>query len=111
MRTLITLTAWLSIAAFSQQKEVLLSSDTAKTVKLVAGQVDSVNLICTKRGHVRPGIYMTTDIFCGDGYVVDYPDSSVYVKGGCNYITYRCARCGKDVSEKEPSIRKLIWRK
>lgn len=66
---------------------------------------------CEERGHVKPNIVSVTDDICMP-YTIDYPDSTLKIYPECNFIQYKCTRCGKQIEEvyqKEKRI--LIWRK
>ena len=65
---------------------------------------------CERRGHVPGGNIMETLIYCPD-YIIDYADSTVLVTPSCNWITYKCKRCGEIIEEKEKEIRTVIWRR
>jgi len=65
---------------------------------------------CERRGHVPGGNILSTLLYCPD-YVIDYRDSTVLVTPSCNWIVYKCERCGESVEEKEKEIRVVIWRR
>jgi hypothetical protein len=73
-------------------------------------QLGNDTSMCVERGHVINGAVMTTDMYC-PGYVIDYPDSTVYVNPNCNTKTYYCKRCGKQITEGGKPTREVIWRR
>ena len=76
---------------------------------LIISEHEEVNIAeCEERGHVRGGVYMTTDLFC-PSYLIDSLDISYIVYPSCNWITYTCLRCGQQVTEKEPERKEVVW--
>jgi len=66
--------------------------------------------MCIERGHVHSGIAFITDMYC-EPYIIETDSTTIIVCPSCNIITFRCARCGKEISEAEPEIRKTIWKR
>ena len=66
--------------------------------------------ICIERGHVQGDVVISTAMYCAP-YVIDYPDSTIEVYPSCNHISYECSRCRNWVSEPEPEVRTVIWRR
>lgn len=71
---------------------------------------DTTGKICKERGHVSPGVGMSTLMWCPP-HQIDYPDSTVMVYPACNTTSYVCARCGKYISEREKESRVVTWRR
>ncbi len=44
-------------------------------------------------------------------YIIDTDSTTIKVRASCNWITYICGRCGKEITEKEPEKRIVIWQK
>ncbi|MBK7381709.1 MAG: hypothetical protein IPJ03_22475 [Ignavibacteriales bacterium] len=66
---------------------------------------------CEERGHVKPNVVFVTDDFCIP-YTIDYSDSTVRVYPECNFVQYKCTRCGKQIEETyQKEKRVVIWRK
>jgi hypothetical protein len=65
---------------------------------------------CLQRGHIKPEVFQMTSLDCG-AYIEDTDTTTIMVYPGCNWITYTCVRCGRDIKEKEPTTRITIWRK
>ncbi len=76
------------------------------------GQLDSllVDSICIERGHVISGIFSETLMYCPP-YIIDTDSITIQVYPSCNWRTYKCARCKKQITEREPERRIVIWRK
>lgn len=66
------------------------------------------NSLCKERGHVKGEVIQETLMHC-EGYIIDTDTSSVLVFPACNYITYRCLRCGAEIIEQEPERRIILW--
>lgn len=97
--------------SISGQNETLTSISTKKdTISLSEKADTTINLICKVRGHVCGGVVSTTCMYC-EPYTIDTDSTTIRVYPSCNWISYRCARCGEYVSEKEPERREVIWRK
>lgn len=80
------------------------------TINLVAKVDTTINPICKVRGHVCGGVVSTTAMYC-EPYTIDTDSTTIRVYPSCNWISYKCARCGQYVSEKEKERREVIWRK
>ena len=75
--------------------------------------ISSINILgqCEERGHVKPNVVFVTDDFC-ISYTIDYPDSTVRVYPECNFVQYKCTRCGEQIEEiYQKEKRVVIWRK
>lgn len=93
------------------QSETLTSISTKKdTANLVVKADTTINPICKVRGHVRGGVIGSTLMHC-EPHTIDTDSMTIRVYPSSNWISYRCARCGEYVSEKEFESREVIWRK
>ena len=83
-----------------------------KTLEFISEYVtpDTTGKICKERGHVSPGVGMSTLMWCPP-YQIDYPDSTVMVYPACNTTSYVCSRCGETVSDKGKESRVVTWRR
>lgn len=79
---------------------------------LCAQTIDTtrVNPVCAERGHIQPNVVSKTLLYCPP-YYEDSEDSTVLVYPACNWITYRCMRCGQIIEEKEEEVRVTVWRR
>ena len=66
--------------------------------------------ICKIRGHVPSGVVQSTGRYCPP-YYEDTEDATYMVYPACNYHTFTCMRCGKEVTQKSKEKRILIWQK
>lgn len=72
----------------------------------VHAQEDS---ICLERGHAWSELMFTTDMYCGDPYILDEENASYMVYPRCNYHTRVCLRCGTTEQFIEEDIKVKIW--
>lgn len=60
--------------------------------------VDSSNVLCKERGHIKSDYMSVTLMYCPPRFV-DLPDRTIIVYYDQNEATYFCLRCGKKISE------------
>lgn len=65
--------------------------------------------MCEERGHIMPDVVFKTAAYC-QPYIVDTDSTTVKVYPSCNWIEYRCIRCGRMIKEKEKEVRVTLWR-
>ena len=71
---------------------------------------DSLNKVCQERGHVMPEA-VTSTLMCCEPYLIETDSTTIKVYPACNWISYRCVRCGQEITYREPERRVLIWKK
>ena len=68
--------------------------------------------ICAERGHIS-GMVVSQTLMCPITWIVDYEDSTIQYYYNSNYRSYRCTRCGEEITEPvmTDTIRTVIWRR
>mgnify|MGYP000082510360 CR=1 FL=1 len=64
---------------------------------------------CYVRGHLSSGWSTTTAAYCGT-FTDDTECHTKITGGGCNTTTYKCARCGRFINEKDPRYSYYVWK-
>lgn len=71
----------------------------------------NIDPVCKEKGHITPPAGVLTTLMLCPKKIVEFPDSTVQIYGGCNTLFYNCMRCHKGVTEQEKETRVTIWRK
>lgn len=66
--------------------------------------------ICQERGHI-PGSMGTMTLMYIGSYLIETDSTTIRVTPPGNWFTTSCERCGVEITEQEPEIREVIWRR
>lgn len=70
----------------------------------------TISNLCKERGHVCSDIISSTEMYC-PSYIIDTDSTTIEVFPACNYITYICKRCRKEITERNKERKVVLWKK
>lgn len=118
MKSIFLMLLFFSMWGFASAQEInliidadgnLIGKDTIPTIE-VKQEKKSPAEICKERGHIPGNTGWMTGLYI-HSYLIETDSTTIRVTPPGNWFTTSCERCGVEITEQEPEIREIIWRR